>query len=128
MGYFAAFLLLISTAVAQSPRPLPNTPITRKLEYQAIRVSNQGEVSSRMCAVFTEPEPKDTPNPVLSVDAEVVVDVVIAWDGLVYSPIIEADSGQNDRTVLRTVKSWRFRPALCNGAPTNTEVRIKFRR
>jgi outer membrane biosynthesis protein TonB len=52
---------------------------------------------------------------------------VIGIDGRVYSPLIlESASSTEDRTVLRTVRSWRYRPAMCNGVPTETEGKIEF--
>jgi Gram-negative bacterial TonB protein C-terminal len=129
MSYLAALLILVSAAAAQvAPRQLTDKPTTRQIEYHAIRVSNRGETSPADCGEFTVPEAKDTPNPILTTDSNVMVDLVVAWDGLVYSPIIEEDSGRNEAAVIRTVKSWRFRPALCNGSPIATEVRVKFHR
>ena len=129
MSYIAALLVLVSAAAAQiAPRPLPDKPTTRLIEYHAIRVSSQGDTFPADCAEFKAPEASDTPNPVLAYGSSVMVDVVVAWDGLVYSPIIEEDSGRNATAVIHTVKSWRFRPALCNGSPINSEVRIRFRR
>jgi TonB family protein len=130
MSYLAALLILVSAAAAQTaPRPLQVTPTTRKIEYQAIRVGSHGDESPVNCAQFTEPDAKDTPNPVLASGANVVVDVVLAWDGKVYSPFIEqADGIRSGEAVLRVVRTWRFSPALCNGSPINTEVTIKFRR
>lgn len=130
MSYLAALLVLVSAAAAQTaPRPLQVQPTTRQIEYQAIRVGSHGDESPVNCAEFKEPDAKDTPNPVLSNGASVQVDVVVAWDGKVYSPFIEvADGVRNGEAVLRVVRTWRFTPALCNGSPINTEVRIKFRR
>jgi outer membrane biosynthesis protein TonB len=28
--------------------------------------------------------------------------------------------------VLHAVRAWRYRPALCNGVPTDSEVRVRF--
>lgn len=130
MSYLATLLILVSAAAAQvTPRPLAINPTTRKIEYQAIRVGSHGDESPVSCSVYVEPNAKDTPNPVLSDGANVVVDVVLAWDGKVYSPfVLEADGVRNGEAVLRLVRTWRFSPALCNGSPINTEVRIKFRR
>ena len=130
MSYLATLLILVSAASAQlAPRTLPDKPTTRKIEYSAIQISNRGEESPVSCGAFKEPEAKDTPNPVLSNGAYALVDMVVAWDGNVYSPFIEeTDGAHSSAAALRVVKSWRFRPATCNGSPINTEVRIKFRR
>jgi outer membrane biosynthesis protein TonB len=45
----------------------------------------------------------------------------------VHSPLILESAGlQGDRHVLQTVRSWRYRPATCNGVPTETEGKIEF--
>ena len=130
MSHLATFLILVSAAFAQTaPRALPDRPTTRKIEYSAIQISNRGEESPVSCGAFKEPDAKDTPNPVLANGAYVQVDMIVAWDGNVYSPLVEeTDGAVSGATALRIVKSWRFRPATCNGSPINTEVRIKFRR
>jgi len=76
------------------------------------------------------PEALTTPNPLLDgseVGLKITVSFVIGIDGRVYSPLIlESASSTEDRTVLRTVRSWRYRPAMCNGVPTETEGKIEF--
>jgi hypothetical protein len=31
-----------------------------------------------------------------------------------------------DQLVLQAVHNWRYRPALCNGVPTDSEARVRF--
>jgi TonB family protein len=57
---------------------------------------------------------------------KVKVSFIIGTDGRVHSPLILESAGAGDRTVLRTVRTWKYRPATCNGVPTETEGKIEF--
>ena len=81
------------------------------------------------CQATRPPEALATPNPLLdsSEILKVIVSFVIGTDGRVYSPLILESAGlREDRTVLQTVRSWRYRPAMCNGVPMETEGKIEF--
>jgi TonB family protein len=82
------------------------------------------------CENTQEPEALTTPNPVLDgIDSEVKIQVsfIVGTDGRVHSPLILQSAGSGDvRAVLDTVRSWRYRPAMCNGVPTETEGKIQF--
>jgi len=59
--------------------------------------------------------------------AKVKVSFIIGTDGRVHSPLIlESAGATGDRSVLRTVRAWKYRPATCNGVPTETEGKIEF--
>jgi TonB family protein len=58
---------------------------------------------------------------------KVKVSFIIGIDGRVHSPLILVSAGlAGDRHVLRTVRTWRYRPATCNGVPTETEGKVEF--
>jgi TonB family protein len=58
---------------------------------------------------------------------KVKVSFIIGADGRVHSPLILESAGPvGDRSVLQTVRAWRYRPATCNGVPTETEGKIEF--
>jgi TonB family protein len=82
------------------------------------------------CEASQPPEPLATPDPLLDVadpGAKVSVSFIIGTDGRVHSALILESAGPTeDRTILDTVRSWRYRPALCNGAATETEGKIEF--
>ncbi len=60
---------------------------------------------------------------------KVKVSFIIGADGRVHSPLILVSGGPaGDRNVLQTVRAWRYRPATCNGVPTETEGKIEFSR
>ena len=82
------------------------------------------------CEASEPPEPLATPNPLLDIaepSAKVSVSFIIGTDGRVHSPLILESAGPaEDRTILDTVRSWRYRPATCNGSATETEGKIEF--
>ena len=82
------------------------------------------------CGEVHPPEALVTPDPPLQFDDEnlrVRVSFIVGADGRVHSPFI-LDSGgmREDQIVLRAVRHWRYRPALCNGVPTDSEARVQF--
>jgi TonB family protein len=88
-------------------------------------------VSARpACAAVEPPQALTTPDPLLtsSVSAgKVKVSFIIGTDGRVHSPLILESAGiAGDRRVLQTVRTWRYRPATCNGVPTETEGKVEF--
>lgn len=82
------------------------------------------------CEASQPPEPLATPNPLISIidpDTRVSVSFIIGTDGRVHSPLILESAGPaEDRTILDTVRSWRYRPGMCNGAATDSEAKIEF--
>jgi len=82
------------------------------------------------CEAADPPEALATPDPLLDLTgkgAKVTVSFIIGTDGRVHSPLILESAGlPEDRTVLNTVRSWRYRPAMCNGVPTEAEAKIQF--
>jgi len=82
------------------------------------------------CEASQPPEPLATPNPLLDIaepSTRVSVSFIIGTDGRVHSPLILESAGPTkDRAILDTVRSWRYRPAMCNGAATETEAKIEF--
>jgi TonB family protein len=82
------------------------------------------------CEASEPPEPLATPNPLLDVadpSSKVRVSFIIGTDGRVHSALILESAGPTeDLTILDAVRSWRYRPAMCNGAATETEAKIQF--
>ena len=57
----------------------------------------------------------------------VLVDFIVNAQGRVESPLILEGSGEaNEQLVLSIIQQWRFRPVVCNGVPTNVELRVLF--
>ena len=84
------------------------------------------------CEDTQPPEALTTPDPLLvptGAGLKVKVSFIIGADGRVHSPLILESAGTaGDRNVLRTVRTWRYRPATCNGVPTEAEGKIEFSR
>ncbi len=82
------------------------------------------------CEASEPPEPLATPNPLINIidpDTRVSVSFIIGTDGRVHSPLILESAGPaEDRTILDTVRFWRYRPGMCNGAATESEAKIEF--
>ena len=82
------------------------------------------------CEDIRPPEPLTTPDPLFAPSAHgrrVKVSFIIGIDGRVHAPLVLESAGvSGDRRVLQTVRTWRYRPATCNGVPTETEGKIEF--
>ncbi len=82
------------------------------------------------CGAVQPPQALATPDPLLDeteVNAKVSVSFIIGTDGRVHSALILESAGPNeDRTILDAVRFWRYRPALCNGVPTESEAKVEF--
>jgi TonB family protein len=82
------------------------------------------------CGAVQPPQALATPDPLLDetdLSAKVSVSFVIGTDGRVHSALILESAGPNeDRTILDAVRFWRYRPALCNGVPTEAEAKVEF--
>lgn len=82
------------------------------------------------CASVRPPEALLTPDPLLPPqehDLLVGVSFIIGSDGHVHSAFVTYSGGDDgDQAVLRAVRAWRYRPALCNGVPTDSEARVRF--
>ena len=60
-------------------------------------------------------------------EKRVKVSFIVGTDGRVHSPLILESAGlRGDRHVIDTIRTWRYRPATCNGVPTDTEGKIEF--
>lgn len=108
--------------------------VEQKLRRVPGHISEFSSLSEPMaiarCGDVRPPEALATPDPLLQLDddtARVRVSFIVGADGRVHSPFI-LDSGgmREDQVVLRAVRRWRYRPALCNGVPTDAEARVQF--
>jgi TonB family protein len=104
-----------------------------KTPKRAAEFSDIPHVSTRSrCEDTQPPQALTTPDPLLvpaGPGLKVKVSFIIGADGRVHSPLILQSAGPaGDRNVLRTVRTWRYRPATCNGVPTEAEGKIEFSR
>jgi TonB family protein len=136
-----AILLLMAPMIALAVSTPARPWRSETLEQRAGRLSRTlarasqfvdvGHFSSRpSCEDVQPPEALTTPDPLFAPAArgkKVTVSFVIGIDGRVHSPLILQSAGlAGDRRVLQTVRTWRYRPATCNGAPTEIEGKIEF--
>src|SRR5438046_7833091 len=103
---------------------------TRSL-VRAAQFVDVRHISSRpSCGDVQPPDALTTPDPLFTTSAfghKVKVSFIIGIDGRVHSPLILESAGlAGDRRVLQTVRTWSYRPATCNGVPTETEGKVEF--
>jgi TonB family protein len=129
-----------SIASIQLPTPRLHRALLTDRERQlwkgpsrAAEFSDVPHVSARSrCEDTRMPQALTTPDPLLvpaGAGMKVKVSFIVGSDGRVHSPLILQSAGPaGDRNVLRTVRTWRYRPATCNGVPTEAEGKIEFSR
>jgi hypothetical protein len=57
---------------------------------------------------------------------DLVIDLIVATDGTVQSPFIVEGSNKSAHTILESMRGWRYRPAMCDGTPIDSEGQIKL--
>lgn len=126
-------------ASIQSPAPSHHSTLAdreRQTWKSPARITEFDEIPRvslpRRCEYTQPPQSLTTPNPLLILpdgDSKVKVSFIIGADGFVHSPLILESGGRTgDRNILRTVRTWRYRPATCNGVPTEAEGKVEFSR
>jgi TonB family protein len=132
------FLLSASLFAVTTPRTTSYSPLLEHREHQVAKTLVRASqfvgvqhISARpACAEVQPPQALTTPDPLATSTADgrtVKVSFIIGVDGRVHSPLILESAGlAGDRHVLQTVRTWRYRPATCNGIPTETEAKIEF--
>jgi TonB family protein len=129
--------LSVSCIAVETPAARSQTTFEereRQVSKTLIRASQFVDVhhisSAAACEDVQPPEALATPDPLFTPAARgktVKVSFIIGTDGHVHSPLILESAGlAGDRHVLQTVRTWRYRPATCNGVPTETEGKIEF--
>jgi TonB family protein len=82
------------------------------------------------CEDTRPPEALLTPDPIMqdsSDELRIRVSFIIGADGRVQSAFILKSGGHvQDRAIMRAIRRWRYRPALCNGVPTPMEAQVSF--
>ena len=139
----AVLLLAMSGVIAWCAVTSPPSVISRQnplakreetLHRSPAHISEFSPVSSPLappkCGSVQPPEALLTPDPLLHVqqdDLNVRVSFIVGTDGHVYSAfVLESGGPAEDQVVLHAVRFWRYRPALCNGVPTDSEAQIRF--
>jgi TonB family protein len=116
------------------PHGVPLTQLEQALRRAPAHISEFSPVSEPLavakCGDVRPPEALLTPDPLLHVqddDLDVRVSFIVGSDGRVHSAfVLDSGGSDEDQIVLRAVRFWRYRPALCNGVPTDSEARVRF--
>lgn len=124
----------VTSPSAVAPRRIPLTQLEKTLQRLPAHISEFSPVSPPLalpqCGNVRPPEALLTPDPLLHVEDDelnVRVSFIVGTDGHVHSAFV-LDSGgpDEDQIVLGAIRFWRYRPALCNGVPTDSEARVRF--
>ena len=128
--------LPVVTSAANTPALRPHSTILERHEREVSKTLSRAaqfvdvqHVSSRQsCEDVQPPQALTTPDPLFTPQGRrVKVSFIVGTDGRVHSPLILESAGvAGDRRVLQTVRSWRYRPATCNGVPTEIEGKVEF--
>jgi TonB family protein len=116
------------------PHGVPLTQLEQTLRRAPAHISEFSPVSEPLavakCGDVRPPEALLTPDPLLHIqddDLDVRVSFIVGSDGHVHSAfVLDSGGSDEDQIVLRAVRFWRYRPALCNGVPTDSEARVRF--
>jgi TonB family protein len=130
--------ILAWCSAVSPPLVTPSRPPLNQLEKTLRRVpahiseftSASAPLALPKCGRVRPPEALLTPDPPLHPqddDLNVRVSFIIGSDGHVHSAFILQSGGPDeDQIVLHAVRLWRYRPALCNGVPTDSEALVRF--
>ena len=99
------------------------SPPVRHAEFAPLQRNTRAS-----CEATQPPEALTTPDPILDeVSSSTTVSFIIGTDGRVHSALIlESGDPAQDRTILRTIGSWRYRPGTCNGVAMESEAKVQF--
>lgn len=135
---FLLFAIAVGTLAGRTvPADFHSKSFERRERLATIRLIRASQfvdvphISARaVCQDVQPPQALTTPNPLFVAAAygrRVKVSFIIGTDGRVHSPLILESAGlSGDRDVLEVVRSWRYRPATCDGVPTEIEGKIEF--
>lgn len=142
LGHIALTLLFLAVpAVTLTVSTSPPRVRSAKLEQREPQISKRviraaqfvavPHITARSaCEKVQPPQPLTTPAPLFAASNQgekVKVSFIVGTDGRIHGPLILESAGlASDRHVLETVRTWRYRPATCNGVPTETEGKIEF--
>ena len=116
------------------PRRVPLAQLEKTLRRVPAHISEFAPVSEPLalpkCGHVRPPEALLTPDPLLRLQDDnlrVRVSFIVGADGHVHSAfVLDGGGPEEDQIVLRAVRFWRYRPALCNGVPTDSEALVRF--
>jgi TonB family protein len=134
---FAAFAASSAWPSRAMPTLLNSAPLSESGHFLSRVPSHISEFNSLSefmappkCGSVRPPEALLTPDPLVPPDDDdlkVRVSFIVGSDGHVHSAfVLNSGGSEEDDLVLRAVREWRYRPALCNGVPTDAEASVRF--
>ena len=124
----------VGSTVPSFSQPIPLVEYEKTIGRVPAHISEFAPVSEPLavpkCGSVRPPESLLTPDPLMKVqidELQVRVSFIVGADGHVHSAfVLESGGAIEDEIVLRAVRFWRYRPALCNGVPTDSEAQVRF--
>jgi TonB family protein len=124
----------VTSPPTTAPPHVPLEQLEKNLRRVPAHISEFAPVSEPLalpkCGQVRPPEALLTPDPSLRAkddDLRVRVSFIVGTDGHVHSAfILDSGGAEEDQLVLHAVRYWRYRPALCNGVPTDSEALVRF--
>lgn len=117
-------------ALAPSSHAVRESRVWTSAMHDSEFASVQHTAARPGCEATQPPRALATPDPLLDEpesNSKVTVSFIVGSDGRVHSPLVLASAGPSeDRTILDAVRSWKYRPAMCNGVPTDAEAKVEF--
>jgi TonB family protein len=138
LGTLVVLVPLVASAAVGGPAQLrQSTTIDQRERHAFAALARTADFKSirrissiPSCEDVKPPQALTTPNPLLSTSEhgrKVKVTFLVGTDGRVHSPLILESAGlAGDHHVLQTIRTWRYRPATCNGVPAETEGNVEF--
>jgi len=140
IAFLLALLLPISCLAAVAPSPMISSAafhgaLAAKLadgRVHLLKFQPLEEADVEMqCESTAPPQALATPHSWVAAipdNTKIVVNFIIGTDGQVYSPFVLDGSGTHTlfRKLVEEVRRWHYRPALCNGVPTDAEVKVQL--
>ena len=121
----------VQADMGRTPRAPKETKVWHSPWQDQLDFAMAQDTSVRaQCEADRPPEALATPDPLFDVtrdDLKITVSFIVGTDGRVLSPFILESGGETeDQNVLLTIQHWRYRPAMCNGVPTEAEAKVEF--
>jgi TonB family protein len=139
LAKFSLIFLVAAVQLAMATSSMPSVSASLAVRERELWLSTQRDseyaampssAARAACVANESPQALATPVPLLDQpewNRKVTVSFIIGTDGRVHSPLILESAGPSeDKVVLKAVRSWRYRPATCNGVPTEVEAKIGF--
>ena len=115
-------LLLMSASLAW-----PSASMSQRANAQPISLSQLERSLLRVPAHISEFSPVSEPLALPKCGLVRPPEALLTPDPLLHSAfVLTGARSDEDEAVLRAVRQWRYRPALCNGVPTDSEARVRF--